>query len=49
MLKFTLPDNSELQLPLGSNLLTIAKLALNIKSPIVEATLDGMPMDLQAP
>jgi len=49
MLKFTLPDNSELQLPIGSNLLTIAKLALNIKSPIVEATLNGMPIDLQAP
>lgn len=49
MLQFTLPDNSELQLPVGSNLLTIAKLALNIKSPIVEATLNGKPLDLQAP
>ena len=49
MLKFTLPDNSELQLPVGSNLLTIAKLALNIESPIVEATLDGVPIDLQTP
>lgn len=49
MLQFTLPDNSELRLPVGSNLLTIAKLALDIKSPIVEATLDGMPLDLQAP
>ena len=49
MLQFTLPDNSELLLPSGSNLLTIAKLALNVESPIVEATLDGMPIDLQAP
>lgn len=49
MLHFTLADNSELQLPVGSNLLTIAKLALNIKSPIVEATLNGVPMDLQTP
>lgn len=49
MLQFTLPDNSILQLPIGSNLLTIAKLSLNNKSPIVEGILDGMPLDLQAP
>ena len=49
MLHFTLPDNSELQLPVGSNLVTIAKLALNVQSPIVEATLNGKPIDLQTP
>lgn len=49
MLQFTLPDNSILQLPNGSNLLTIAKLSLTNKSPIVEGILDGMPIDLQAP
>ena len=48
MLQFTLADNSLLQLPAGSNLLTITKLSLINKSPIVEGILDGMPIDLQA-
>lgn len=49
MLQFTLADNSLLQLPAGSNLLTITKLSLTNKSPIVEGILDGVPIDLQEP